>query len=81
MSIKDKLPLNNLSIMQSKIEITLKDIKDCIAFPKDSPIYNSLEGMCDCWYAIEKKKGCTDSQAAEAVGILLGNAIVKMANQ
>lgn len=59
-------------------ELTIERVKECIAFPKESGIYVSLSGMCDCWYGIAKNEGKTDEQAATIALDKLGAKMLEL---
>jgi hypothetical protein len=74
MDTKDKLDLSNpnlansavsdTNVERSKSILTLQEVKNCIDFPSDSETYILLERICDCWFAIGKKNGLTDSESS-----------------
>lgn len=46
--------------------LTLKKVKECIAFQTGSPLHTLLCKLCDLRFEIEKLKGATDEEAAKA---------------
>ena len=57
--------------------LTIEDVKNCIAFPKGEWLHTTLCKMVDVWYAIEKKSGRTDEQAALIALDKLGEQLLK----
>lgn len=68
----------NMENMEQKKTITIADVKNCIGFEPDSIQYKALHGLCDCWYAIEKKKGATDEEAATVALDNLSKKLLEM---
>ena len=58
--------------------LTLTHVKNCIAFPPSSPIFEELNDLCDTWYALEKAKGQPDEAAAEVARVKLGQKVLEM---
>lgn len=61
--------------------LTLKKIKETIAFPKDSEMYKSLSGICDCTYHITKKSGKSEKEALLTTLDKLGDELLKFSNK
>lgn len=57
---------------------TIQDVRDMIAFPKESGIYKSLVGLVDCWYHKAKQEGCTEDEAVEAAAEKLFDQMLKL---
>lgn len=58
--------------------MTLESIKDCLAFEKGSGLHRSLSSLCDAWFAIDKKNGASDADAAKVVMDKLGAELLEL---
>ncbi len=65
---------------KEKFTLTLEAVKNCIGFDPNSGLYQTLTGMCDSWYAIEKKNGASDEAAAIVALNNLSATLLKMSN-
>jgi len=56
--------------------LTIARVKACISFT-GSPIQQTLENLCDCWYEIAKGEGKSDEEAAK---VAMDNLAEKLLN-
>lgn len=61
-----------------KFVLTLEAVKNCIAFPPESPIFKTLNNACDLWYKHSKREGASDEEAAKYALDRLGETMLKM---
>lgn len=59
-------------------ELTLKEVKACVEF-KDEELQGMVLIFCDIWYAIAKREGKTDHEAAEYTLEKLGSFVLNLA--
>lgn len=65
-------------IKKENFTLTLQAVKDCIAFPPESPIFKTLNNACDLWYKDSKREGASDEEAAKYALERLGETMLKM---
>lgn len=58
--------------------VTLEDVKNCVAFPKESVTHKCLISICEARYKIAKLTGASEKDAVKSAADALADALNKM---